>query len=175
LVTAVLTMRGMTLIELLVGLAVASLVAVVVTTGLGAMGMAMQKHARMLATRDAAWMALDAMVADLRRAATWRVCSEARECDAREERRSAYRVPMLLAGDVDWLVQDGLRRCMKQCDVFIEGVVAMVVSAEVERRDGTLQRTRFHQHHGTSPRTIEVALTMSDGRIFSRVVHRATR
>ena len=54
--------RGMTLIELLVGMAVASLVATVVMTGLSSLG---RVHRRGLeAGRDEAWLVLAAMASD---------------------------------------------------------------------------------------------------------------
>lgn len=164
--------RGMTLIELLVGLAVASLVAIVATTGLSATGMAMQKHGNASRTSDAAWMALDAIVADLRRADSWQMCTEARDCRQRPGKRKRYNVPMLVVGDVEWLVQGGLRRCAESCDEFIEGVIRMDVVADIPTKGGLNARGPLYERHGTTPATIEVILTMADRRRFSRVVRR---
>lgn len=96
------TSRGMTLIELLMGLALASLVAIIVMTGLSAMG---GTHRRGLAARrsdDEAWLALAAIAADGK-------CRDTTTCHQR------------------WRVDDGLEYCRKHCQPHTNGVASLDV------------------------------------------------
>ncbi|WP_291780614.1 hypothetical protein [Luteibacter sp.] len=92
----------MTLVELLVGLAVASLVAIIVMTGLSAMG---ATHRRGLAARrsdDEAWLALAAIAAD-------KECRDTTTCHKR------------------WRVDDGLAYCREHCQPYTNGVASLDV------------------------------------------------
>src|ERR1700754_2245070 len=163
--------RGSTLVELTVGLCVASLVALMAATSLGAAGIAWHRHLASSRYEDRAWLALAAIVSDLETGSEWRMCTEARDCSQKSAARK-YSMPMLLAGKVGWLVADELRRCDKACETYVEGVAAIEVIADMVTSDGLTTRRPFLQWHDDSAVGLEVILTMRDHRRFSRVVSR---
>lgn len=163
--------RGFSLVELMVGLCVASLIATVATMSLAAAAVVMQRHLVASRDEDRAWLALTAMVRDLHAAGAWRMCTEARDCPEKAMARE-YRMPVLLAGDVGWLVAGELRRCDSECQTFVDGVAALEVIADVPTADNLVDREPFQQRHGMHVRALELTLTMRNGRRFSRVVTR---
>jgi len=163
--------RGGTLVELTVGLCVASLVALMATTSLAAAGIALQRHLVESRYEDAAWFALAAIVRDLEAAREWRMCTEARDC-SKESAAGKYGMPMLLADNIGWLVADELRRCDESCSTYVEGVTSLEVLADIPAGGGLTSRQPFVQWHANAARALEVTVTMRDGRRFSRVVSR---
>lgn len=163
--------RGGTLVEMTVGLCVASLVALMATTSLGAAGIAWQRHLVSRRYEDRAWLALAGIVRDLEAGREWRMCTEARDCPQKNVART-YSMPMLVAGNVGWLVADELHRCDKVCDTYVEGVASIEVLADIVTSDGLTFRRPFLQWHDDSAVVLEVILTMRDSRRFSRVISR---
>jgi prepilin-type N-terminal cleavage/methylation domain-containing protein len=163
--------RGFSLVELMVGLCVASIVAVLATTSLTAAGIALQRHLVASRTEDRAWSALAAIVRDLKRASVWQMCTEARDCPKKKIARE-YAMPALVAGDVGWLVADELRRCDKDCQTYVDGVMSLEVVADIAVTDRLTARQPLLQRHAGRARALEITLTMRDGRRFSRVVSR---
>lgn len=163
--------RGGTLVELMVGLCVASLVALMATTSLAAAGIALRQHLIASRHEDRAWLVLAAIVRDLEDGAEWRMCTEARDCSQKNVAHK-YGMPMLLAGNVGWLVADELRRCTEACDTYVEGVVSIEVIADIPTDNGLTSRLPFLQWHGNAATALEVTVTMRDRRRFSRVVTR---
>ncbi|MET0617928.1 MAG: hypothetical protein ABWZ54_09150 [Luteibacter sp.] len=166
------SMRGATLVELLVGLAVAGMVVAVTSTALGVAGTAARRHARAVSGEDAAWEALAAMVDDLRHSSVWRACTEARDCSVTRRADTTYRTYVLHTDRADWLLADTLRRCTDRCDEFMQGVRSFDVLADIADAAGVVSRVPLFQGHGDAARAVEVALTLEDGRRFSRVVGR---
>lgn len=165
--------RGFCLVELTIGLCVASFIAATATMSLAAAGIAMRRHLVTSRDEDRAWLALAAIARDLESANEWRMCSEASDCPRKAMARE-YRAPALLAGSIGWLVADELRRCVEDCQTYVDGVAALDVTADLPATDGLTDRQPFLQRHGTDVRAIEVTVTMRDGRRFSRVVLRGT-
>jgi hypothetical protein len=171
--TRALRTHGSSLIELTVGLCVASMVAAVATISLAATGIATKRHLVTSRDEDRAWLALAAIASDLEKVEEWHMCTEARDCPQKAMARE-FRGPALIAGDVAWLVSDELRRCVERCDVYVDGVSSLRVIADVPAGAGRVDREPFQQRHDTGVHAVEVVLTMRDGRHFSRVVSRRT-
>jgi len=163
--------HGFSLVELMVGLAVAAIVAAAATVSLVAAGAAARRHLVISRDEDGARSALAAIVRDLEAATTWRMCTEARDCPQKAIAK-AYDVPVLLAGSIGWLVADELKRCDKICEKYVEGVVALDIVADLPGTDGLIERQPFKQRHEARARAIEITVTMRDGRRYSRVVSR---
>lgn len=163
---------GATLVELLVGLAVAGIVVVVTTTALGAAGVAARRHAQAVSGEDAAWDALAVMVDDLRASSVWQACTEARDCAVIKRADTTYRSYVLHTARADWLLADTLRRCTGKCDQFVQGVRSFDVLADIEDAAGVVSRVPFFERHGDTARAVEVSITLDDGRRFSRVVRK---
>lgn len=161
--------HGSGLVELLVSLAVAGMVAAVVAAGAGAAGMASRRHLDRVQREDAARMALAVLADDLFSSKQWRACTEARDCDLTAWHRP-YRSYLLHTDVADWLVGDGLRRCVKQCESLVDGIVRLEVMADLPADPGQVRRVPFLQRHGDTARLLEVAVVLADGRRFSRVV-----
>jgi prepilin-type N-terminal cleavage/methylation domain-containing protein len=161
--------RGFSLIELMAALGVASIVAVLATMSLAAASVAVRRHLVTSAFEDRAWLALAAIARDLESVNEWHMCTEARDCPKKKMARE-YGMPVLVAGDIGWLVADELRRCDEGCQTYVDGVTALEVIADVAAGDGLTHRLPFLQLHEKGVRALEVSLTMRDGRRFSRVV-----
>jgi Tfp pilus assembly protein PilW len=169
--TRTLRIHGSSLIELTVGLCVASIVAAMATVALSAAGIATKRHLITSRDEDRAWLALAAIARDLETAAEWHMCTEARDCPNKAMAHE-YSVPALVAGDVAWLLSGELRRCGKQCESYTDGVSSFLVVADVPAGEGLVDRQPFQQRHGADVNALEVVVTMRDGRRFSRVVSR---
>lgn len=161
--------HGSSLVELLVSLAVAGIVAAVVATGAGAAGLASRRHLDRIQREDAARMALAVLADDLAASSQWRACTEARDCPLTTRHRP-YRSYLLHTDAADWLVGDGLRRCVTRCDPLVDGVVRFEVTADLPAGAGKVHRGPFLQWHEDSARLLEVAVILADGTRFSRVV-----
>jgi len=162
---------GFSLVEMMVGLAVAAIVAAAATVSLAAAGSAVRRHLVTIRDEDRVRLALAAMVSDLEAATAWRMCTEARDCPQKTMARE-YDMPVLLAGSIGWLVSDELRRCDTTCQTYVQGVIHLEVIADLPGTDGLVERQPFQQKHGVGARAIEITLTMRDGRHYSRVVSR---
>jgi hypothetical protein len=170
-----LSIGGFSLVELMVGVCVASTIAAMAAISLAAAGIAVGRHLITSRSEDRAWLALAAIVRDLEGATEWGMCTEARDCP-QKKMSLEYNVPVLLAGQIGWLVADELRRCDKDCQAYVDGVASVEVTADIPAGDGLTHRQPFLQRHGSAVRALEVTLTMRDGRRFSRAVsQRATR
>lgn len=163
------TQRGTTLVELLVGLAVGAVVTAIALAGVSATGAAMRKQVAALSADRAAMLALQGIVADLRRDARWSGCARARDCAVL---RRPVDSPMLRAGDHAWLVDDGLRRCAERCEQYAREVVQMDVTADVVDASGRVRRLPLSQGTHGRIRLLEVRLRTRDGRSYSRSVAR---
>jgi hypothetical protein len=162
--------RGFSLVELMVGWCVASIVAVMATTSLAAGAVAWQRHRVASRTEDQAWLALAAIARDLDRASQWRMCTEARDCPTMKISHR-YDMPALVASGVGWLLADALRRCEDDCHAFVDGVASLEVIADMPT-EGLTHRQPFLQRHEGHAQALEITLRMHDGRHFSRVVSR---
>jgi hypothetical protein len=163
--------QGSSLVELTVGLCVASVVAAMAMTSLAAAGFAARRHLVNSRDEDRAWLALAAIARDLQAAAEWHVCTEARDCP-QKAMSGEYRVSALVAGDIAWLVSGQLRRCARRCDPYVNGVSSLSVFADIPAGEGLVDRQPFQQKHGSDVSAVEIVVTMGDGRHFSRVVSR---
>lgn len=161
--------QGSSLVELLVSLAVAGMVAAVVATGAGAAGMAARRHLDRVQHEDAARMALAVLADDLAASSQWRACTEARDCNLTARHRP-YRSYLLHTDTADWLVGDGLRRCVTRCDSLVDGILRLEVTADLPADAGKVRRVPLLQWHEDSARLLEVAVVLADGRRLSRVV-----
>lgn len=160
---------GFSLVELTVGLCVASTIAALAAMSMAAAGIAVGRHVVTSRSEDKAWLALAAIVRDLEGATTWHMCTEARDCP-QKKMSLEYNVPVLLADQIGWLVADDLRRCDEDCQTFVDGVESLEVTADIPAGDGLTDRQPFLQWHGSAVRALEVTLSMRDGRRFSRAV-----
>lgn len=162
--------EGFSLVELTVGLGVASIIATLATMSMAAAGITVGRHLLASRAEDKAWLALAAIARDLESAATWGMCTEARDCPHKSMSRE-YNVPVLLADPIGWLVAaDVLRRCDQTCQTYVDGVASLEVVADIPAGDGLTHRQPFLQRHGSDVRALEVTLEMRDGRRFSRAV-----
>jgi prepilin-type N-terminal cleavage/methylation domain-containing protein len=166
----VLRIQGFSLVELTVGLCVASIIATLAAMSMAAAGVAVGRHLLASRSEDKAWLALAAIVRDLENAAAWAMCTEARDCPHKQMARE-YNAPVLLADRIGWLAAaDDLRRCDRECLTFVDGVASLEVVADIPAGDGLTHRQPFLQRHGSDVRALEVTLEMRDGRRFSRAV-----
>lgn len=163
------SVRGSTLVELLSTLAVAGLVASVVATALGATGLVSRRHLRAIERDDSARLALAVLADDLAESTNWGVCTEARDCPLTAWHRP-YRSYVVHTDAADWLVGDGLRRCLKTCEVLIDDVVRFEVTGDIADARGIVRRAPLLQWHGNTARLLEVSIWFADGTRFSRVV-----
>lgn len=163
--------QGFSLVELTVGLCVASIIAALTAMSLAAAGIAVGRHLMTGRSEDKAWFALAVIVRDLEAATTWGMCTEARDCP-QKKMSLEYNVPVLLAGRIGWLVAGDLRRCDEDCQTYVDDVASLEVTADIPAGDGLTHRQPFLQWHGTAARALEVTLAMRDGRRFSRAVSR---
>jgi hypothetical protein len=164
-----LRIQGFSLVELTVGLCVASIIAALAAMSLAAAGIAVGRHLITSRSEDRAWLALAAIVRDLEAATQWGMCTEARDCPQKKISLE-YNVPVLLADQIGWLVADELRRCARDCQAFVDGVESLEVTADIPVSGGLTHRQPFMQRHGSTVRALEVTLAMRDGRRFSRAV-----
>jgi len=161
---------GFSLVELTVGLCVASITATLAAMSMAAAGIAVGRHLSASRSEDKAWLALAAIALDLENGTTWGMCTEARDCPGKDMPRE-FTMPVLLAGPIGWLVVAGtLRRCDRDCQTYVDGIASLEVVADIPASDGHTHRQPFQQRHGSDVRMLEVTLQMRDGRRFSRAV-----
>lgn len=169
--------RGFTLVELTIGMAIGAAIASMALTSLAAGGMLFRRLSLSARYEDSAWFALGAIARDFEASGTWRTCSEARDCP-RSDIAARYRAPVFIAGNVGWLLQDGLRRCDTGCETVASHIVAFEVTADLPHARsigaGTdlTDRRSFLQWHGSDVRALEFTVRVQDGRRFTRVVSR---
>lgn len=163
--------RGFSLVELLGSLAVAGLVASVVATALASAGRFARGHLRMVERDDTARLALAVLADDLMASRSWGACTEARDCPLTPRHRP-YRSYVLHTDAADWLVGDGLRRCVTSCASWVDGIVGLAVMADIPDETGRVRRVPYLQRHRDTARLLEVTITFADGTRFSRVVAR---
>ena len=163
--------RGMTLIELLAGLAVASLVAAIALASLSMAGNAIARKLAMVRADDSAWLALAAIARDLRQSPVWTGCVRTDSCG----KNSHIVSNALIAGEVRWFADNGLWRCERDndCDRYLDGVVAVSFIADVTTRDEReVQREYFS---GDEAKVVEVVLSTKAGHRYERTVGRPAR
>lgn len=158
---------GMSLIELLVGLAVAAIVAVIAIANLSMMGMVVVRQRTAARADDEMWMAHAAITRDLRSSTLWKGCIEARGCSVQ---RSHTGTPVLMLDSAEWLADDGLWRCVrnKPCDKFLENIVGVEFMADIRNDAGVTRRKPFAEAHTNAAKTLEVVLWTREGRSYSR-------
>jgi prepilin-type N-terminal cleavage/methylation domain-containing protein len=163
--------KGMSLIELLVGLAVASMVAAIALTSLSMAGIASARQLSAARTHDSAWFALTAIARDLQRSQEWNGCIDSTTCTERASRRATS---VLRLEHAMWFVEGALNRCPtdKPCEKYLDDVVAAEFIVDVPDRKGGLRHESLAKKHGARVRAIEVVLSTSDGRRYSRVTGR---
>ena len=165
---------GATLIECLVGLGVAAIVATVAMVSLSMAGIASMRHATRMRSGDAAWLALAAIARDLADASRWEGCDGTIACTAATSHRGPAALVVTIGGtQVSWFSEDSsLVRCDATCETYLTGVARASFLADVPRRDGNVRRTWLAAAHENRALAIEVRLTMTNGRSFARVVGR---
>lgn len=155
----------MTLVELLAGLAIGSIVAAGAVAGAAAV--ASRVRADLASARAYAGPAdaLEAMLADVRSDPAWLACSVP-ACPGKLGRSHGV---ALVANEHAWAVHDGgLRLCWQShCEVALRGVSAMQVF--VDRHDGgRVHRIEVPQRAAGNVRRIEIRLWLVDGTSRSR-------
>lgn len=157
---------GMSLVELLVGLVVASIVAAIAMTNLSMVGLAVMRQRVAVRSDDAVWLAQTAIARDLRDSDGWKGCVEGAACAVRS---SHAHTPVLLLDAAHWLVDDGLRRCKeKLCDSYVEGMAGIEFIAGLHDHGGIIRRKALAEAHDNAAVTLEVVLWTMDGRRHSR-------
>ena len=148
--------RGMSLIELIVGLGVASMVAAIALTALSMAGAAVARKLAAVRADDSAWLALAAVARDLRGSEKWDGCEGSPTCTQRPSHRAHA---ALLLNHATWFAEDGLKRCPKdrRCDTYLEGITAIEFVARFPVADG---------------RTLEVVLWTRDGGRYARTMRK---
>jgi prepilin-type N-terminal cleavage/methylation domain-containing protein len=158
--------RGMTLVELIVGLAVASTVAAVVLVGSAAIATQVRRgfaSSEAAATADAV---LAAMLADVRRDRGWSTCLPARGCPVYVG--GAYGMALVVGQQRAWTIQDGLRLCAgKHCERVFEDATALQVLVDIEVDDG-IRRDEARRGDASRARLVELRLSLRDGTSRSR-------
>jgi hypothetical protein len=155
----------MSLVELLVGLAVGSIVAVGAMAAAAAGAAHVRSVLASIRTEAGPADALNAMLADVRRDPAWVACRVA-ACPGGLGRSHGI---ALVAGGHAWAVHDGrLRICWhSHCEVALRGVSAMQVF--VDRRDGErVHRVEAPRGAAGVPRRVEIRLWLADGTRRSR-------
>lgn len=159
--------RGVSLVELLVALAVASVVAAVVLVA--SAGLARQARHVLASARTVAKPAdaLAAMLADLRGDRSWSLCRAPSECAAYVGQGHGT---ALVANDHAWvLYDDGLRVCSKhRCDGVLASATALQVFASTVHGDSIRRVERVSGSAGRV-RLVEVRLWLNDGSQRSRL------
>jgi prepilin-type N-terminal cleavage/methylation domain-containing protein len=159
---------GMSLVELLVGLAVAAMVAAIATTGLSMMGLSVVRHRAALRTDDALWLAQAAIARDMRASTHWKGCIAARGCS---RQASHVGMPVLVLEGAEWFADSGLWRCDRKrehCDKYLDGISGVEFMAYVTDADGVTRRETFVEEHSNTATAVEVVLWTTDGGRYSR-------
>lgn len=165
--------RGTTLIELLVALAVASLVATVALAALSMTGSAVLRHRALTRSGDAAWLALAALANDIRGADRWEGCVGGIAC-ANAPSHTGPAALVLVRDDVRiaWFTDDGLLRCAPACERVVDDIVRAHFVADVPGDDGIVRRVPFAASHGGRATALEAQLWTRDGRLYRRTFGR---
>ncbi|KJV34648.1 type II secretion system protein [Luteibacter yeojuensis] len=158
--------RGVTLVELLVTLAVASIIAAVVLTACAAASL----HVRRVAATQAGTAVDDAMVAMLaamRRDTAWSACRAGRCAVHTGEGHGVA----LVAGGRTWVVGRGLMLCTaKRCEVIASEATALQLVVEAGGHGGRPgQRTEHIGPAPARPVLVELVLWLRDGSRRSRL------
>lgn len=159
----------MSLVELLVGLAVASLVAAIALTSFSMTGIATARKLAAVRTDDSAWLALAAITRDLYLSRTWAGCVDSTHCTKRASHRASS---VLQLEHAIWFAEGGLKRCATDdpCEAYLDGVTAAQFIVDFHGEGGT-RREPFAQNHGTGAEVVEVILSMKD-RHYARTTRR---
>lgn len=165
-------MTGMSLVELLVGLAVAGIVAAIAITSLSMVGLRVVRQRVAVRADEAVWMAQAAIAHDLRKSKHWAGCVEALGCS----NHAAYEgTPALVLDGAEWLAADGLRRCSdKRCDVYLDGIVGVEFVADIPVAEGIVRRAWFAEADDDAI-ALEVVLWTRDGQRYSRTTGKDER
>lgn len=165
------TARGMTLVELLVGLAVAAIVAVVAMTGLSIMGLAIIRQRAAIRMNDMVWLAHAAIARDLCVSRRWKGCIEARGCTAQTVHGGT---PALVLDHAEWFADGGLWRCEgSDYGTYLDGIVGIEFIALLQDDRGSLRQVPFAPIHENKASALEVVLWTADGRPYSRTTGRS--
>ncbi|WP_170207548.1 prepilin-type N-terminal cleavage/methylation domain-containing protein [Luteibacter pinisoli] len=159
-------MRGMTLVELVVGLAVASTVAAVVLVGSAAVATQVRRGFASSGATESADAALAAMLADVRRDGEWSTCLPARGCPVYVG--GAYGMALVVGRQRAWTIQDGLRLCAgRHCERVFEGATALQVLVDTDV-DGGIRHDEARRGDASRARLVELRLSLRDGTSRSR-------
>lgn len=163
---------GFSLVELIVGLAVASMVAAIALVSLSMAGVAAARQLAAVREDDAAWLALAAIARDLHASAEWSGCVGTPGCTRRSAHPSAS---VLHLEHATWFAGNGLKRCPREgdCGLYLEGIGQAEFFAYVPRPAGGVGRESLTEKNGGDARAVEVVLWTMDGRRYARTVGRA--
>ena len=165
--------RGFTLVELLVGGAVASIVGAIALAVLCRAGLVAARWRIEVRRDDAAWLALAAIARDLRVAPEWRDCRDSWTCPRAARRASNA----LVAGDVAWFADGALRRCQRRepksenawnCARFLDGISTAAFTVDLRQGGGRETRHEPAKRDGNTADTIDVTLWTYDSKSYSR-------
>ncbi|NID14304.1 pilus assembly FimT family protein [Luteibacter yeojuensis] len=168
--------KGATLIELVVGLAVASMIATIALAFLSLAGIAASRQLVAAREEDAAWLALAAIARDLRLSATWSGCIGKPTCTVKSAHGAAS---VLWLGHAIWFAEDGLKRCPRanktigQCEGYLRGIAQVEFFGYVPTPGGGVRRESLTERNGMAARAIDVVLWTSDGRRYARTTARS--
>jgi prepilin-type N-terminal cleavage/methylation domain-containing protein len=162
----------MTLIELLVGLAIAGMVAAISVTTLSMVGLAVAWQHTAVRSGDPVWLALAAIARDLRASGEWKGCLGPGNCAGSN---AHYAPNAVIADGVRWFVDDSLWRCApgRDCDRYLEGVVAATFVADVVSVEG--HDMRREEFAGQDTEILEVILWVRGGGRYSCTVRKTGR
>jgi hypothetical protein len=156
----------MSLVELMVGLAIASIVAAVVMAGAAATATQVRRELAAARLAEGPRDVLAAMLADVRRDPAWSACLTTVRCPAYVGR--SYGVA-LVANTHAWAIHDGgLRVCSKEhCELALGGVTALQVWVDAEE-GGFVRRDEISHAPEGRLRRVEIRIWLTDGSRRSR-------
>lgn len=160
--------RGVTLIELAMGLLLAAIVAAVVMTGAAALAAQARRNGPRVPVAAVAGVGdvLDAMLAEARTTGRWAACRVGRTCGG--EAGVGHGVGWV-AGGHRWEVRDGeLRVCSAaHCEAAMARVVALQVFVDIAEDDG-IRRIEAPVVDAGRVSRVELRLSLADGSQHAR-------
>ncbi len=166
--------RGFTLIEWLIGTAVAGIVGAIALAVLCRTGLVAARAQSDVRIDADAWLALAAISRDLRAASQWRGCLDSDACAIGAPRRVGSAI---VADKVQWFADDGLWRCERDekrlgnpwaCDRFLDSVASVQFVADLRGRYGWTIRRDYAEGDGDRAKAIEVVVWTRKSRPYSR-------
>lgn len=157
--------RGMTLVELAVGLAIAAMVSAGVLTGAAAVARRVRHDLALAQAASGPADALAAMLGDLRRDPRWSVCQASR---CTHHVGDSHGV-VVVANEHAWAIgPGGLRVCSPQhCEPILSSATALQVVADTTEGDRISRKEIVRRPAGVM-RRLEIRLWLADGTARSR-------